>query len=278
MQITRSKNSYLNVVSMFHKQFKMLGRNFLEFAGNAGGIFYLFVDTIHALFTTKLRWQATLEQLYKIGVTSFLLTFFTALFTGMVLALQAAYQMKLFAAEQFTSNLVSLSITRELGPVLTAMVVAGRVGASIAAELGTMKVTEQIDALKALAVNPVRYLVVPRFVAALIALFILAIYADVIGIFGGYIIGVFKVGINSHIYLKRGIDILVVNDVTTGLIKSTVFGGIIAIVGCYYGFKAEGGAEGVGKATTMAVVTALILIIASDAVFTAVFYISFNHL
>jgi len=200
------------------------------------------------------------------------LVFLTALFTGVVLSLQSAYQLRLFAAQQFTSDLVALSMTRELGPVLTAMVVAGRVGASIAAEIGTMKVTEQIDALRALATDPIRYLVVPRFIAAFFMLFILTIYADVIGMLGGYLIAVFKLGISSHLYIKRSLDILSVKDVMSGLLKAFFFGGIISIVGCYFGFKAEGGAEGVGRATTLAVVTALVLVIAWDAIFTALIY------
>lgn len=241
-------------------------------AEQAGGISLLLKDTVQTLFSTKLRWQATLEQMDKIGLMSLPLVFLTALFTGMVLALQSAYQLKLFTAEQYTSDLVALSMTRELGPVLTAMVVAGRVGASIAAELGTMKVTEQIDALRSQAVNPIRYLVVPRFVAAFFMLFILTIYADCIGMFGGYLIAVFKLGISSHQYIKRSIQVLMIKDVMTGLIKAFFFGGIISVVGCYYGFTAQGGAEGVGRATTLAVVTALVVIIASDALFTGIFY------
>lgn len=249
-----------------------IGDQSIYLSHDVGGISLLFQETIHTLVSTKLRWHAAVDQMNKIGVTSLPLVFLQALFTGMVLALQSAYQLRLFAAEQFTANLVALSMTRELGPVLTAMVVAGRVGASIAAEIGTMKVTEQIDALKALATNPIHYLVVPRFVAAFFMLFVLTIYADCIGMLGGYIVAVFKLGISSHQYIKRSIDILMIKDVMTGLIKAFFFGGIIATVGCYYGFKAEGGAEGVGRATTMAVVTALIMIIASDALFTAIFY------
>jgi len=239
---------------------------------HAGGLSLLFVDTLRALFKTPIKWNLTVIQMFRVGVTSFPLVFLTALFTGMVLSLQSAYQLKMFAAEQFISDLVALSITRELGPVLTAMVVAGRVGASIAAELGTMKVTEQIDALRALAVDPVRYLVVPRFVACFFMLFFLTIYADIIGMLGGYLIAVFKLGISSQQYIERSYVVLVVKDVMTGLIKAFFFGGIIAIVGCYFGFRASGGAEGVGRATTLAVVTALVLTIASDALFTALFY------
>lgn len=251
---------------------KGIGHQYLILAEHAGGISYLFRETVQTLFSSRMRWKATVDQMNKIGVTSLPLVFLTALFTGMVLSLQSAYQLRLFAAEQFTSDLVALSITRELGPVLTAMVVAGRVGASIAAELGTMKVTEQIDALQALAVDPIRYLVVPRFVAGVLMLFILSIYADAIGMLGGYVVAVFKLGISSHQYIQRSFHVLMTKDIFTGLIKAFFFGGIIAIVGCFYGFRAEGGAEGVGRATTLAVVTILIMIIASDALFTAVFY------
>ena len=249
-----------------------LGQESLAFAAHAGGISLLFRDSLATLFKTPLRWRATLEQMNTIGVTSLPLVFLTALFTGMVLSLQSAYQLRLFAAEQFTSDLVALSMTRELGPVLTAMVVAGRVGASIAAEIGTMKVTEQIDALRALATDPVRYLVVPRLVAGFFMLFFLTIYADCIGMLGGYLISVFKLGISSHQYIKRSVEILMIKDIMTGLIKAFVFGTVISTVGCYFGFQTEGGAEGVGRSTTTAVVTALVLIITLDCFFTAFFY------
>ena len=249
-----------------------LGDRSMTLAYHAGGITLLLRDSVVTLFKTPLRWEHTLDQMNKIGVTSLPLVFLTALFTGMVLSLQSAYQLRLFAAEQFTSDLVALSMTRELGPVLTAMVVAGRVGASIAAELGTMKVTEQIDALRALATDPIRYLVVPRLVAGFFMLFFLTIYANCIGMLGGYFVSVFKLGISSHQYIKRSIDILMIKDISTGLIKAFIFGTVISIVGCYFGFQTEGGAEGVGRSTTLAVVTALVLIIALDCFFTAFFY------
>ena len=168
-----------------------------------------------------------------------------------------------------------MAMVRELGPVLTALVIAGRVGASITAELGTMKVTEQIDALETLAANPVKYLVVPRFLALCIMLPILTIYADFLGIIGGYLIGVYKLLIGPTIYLQMTYDSLVLKDLFTGLFKSLIFAVIICIVSCYEGFRAEGGAEGVGKATTLSVVTSFILIIAADCLFTAVFYFMF---
>lgn len=249
-----------------------LGEQSIGLAYHAGGIVLLLRDSLVTLATTPLRWQYTLDQMNRMGVMSLPLVFLTALFTGMVLSLQSAYQLRLFAAEQFTSDLVALSMTRELGPVLTAMVVAGRVGASIAAEIGTMKVTEQIDALRALATDPIRYLVVPRLVAGFFMLFFLTIYADCIGMLGGYFVAVFKLGISSHQYIKRSIEILMIKDVMSGLYKAFIFGTVISIVGCYFGFRTEGGAEGVGRSTTLAVVVALILIIALDCFFTAVFY------
>ena len=251
------------------------GERSMELAYHTGGIVLLLRDAVVTLFKTPLRVQATLDQMNKIGVTSLPLVFLTALFTGMVLSLQSAYQLQIFSATQFTADLISLSIVRELGPVLTAMVVAGRVGASIAAEIGTMKVTEQIDALQSLAVDPIRYLVVPRYVASLTMMFMLTIYADVIGVLGGYVVAILKLHLSSYQFLHRAIDILVLKDLFTGLVKAFVFGIVVAVVGCYFGFEAKGGAEGVGTATTKAVVTAMISIIAFDCFFTGLFYFMF---
>jgi len=249
----------------------------LDLAQATGEVSMLFFRSVAAIFTKSIKWRHVLDQMNKIGVTSFPLVFLTAFFTGMVLALQSAYQLKLFAATQYTADLVALSITRELGPVLTAMVVAGRVGASITAELGTMKVTEQIDALSSLAVDPVRYLVVPRFIAAFMMLPFLTLYADFLGMFGGYLIGTTKLGLSSTQYFQSTFyRALVLKDIMTGLAKSFAFGAIIAIVGCWQGFNAEGGAEGVGKATTISVVTSLVLIISFDCLFTALFYFVFG--
>jgi len=213
--------------------------------------------------------------MYNIGVLSFPIVFLVSLFTGMVLALQSAYQLTKMDAQMYISSLVALSVVRELGPVLTALVIAGRVGASITAELGTMKVTEQIDALETLAANPVKYLVVPRFLALCLMLPILTIYADFIGIAGGYLIGVYKLLIGPTIYMKMTFDPLMFKDIFSGLFKSLIFAVIICIVSCYEGFRTEGGAEGVGKSTTLSVVTSFILIIAADCLFTALFYFMF---
>jgi phospholipid/cholesterol/gamma-HCH transport system permease protein len=255
--------------------FKKTGSLMIQGIDYLGGINLLFARTCVTLVTTRPKWNQILAQMNVIGVLSMPLVVLTALFTGIVLSLQSAYQLRLFAAVQYVADLVSLSICRELGPVLTAMVVAGRVGASIAAELGTMKVTEQIDAMECMGTDPIRYLVAPRLVAAVLMLFVLTIYADALGIFGGYVVAITKLGVSHDQFLKGITRAMVPKDVITGLIKSLWFGVIIAVVGCYFGFQARGGAEGVGRATTLSVMTALISIIAFDALFTVAFYFIF---
>jgi len=253
-----------------------VGVRFVDGVKYIGGASILLVQTIFWLFIPPLKRKHIRSQMDEIGVKSLTIVLLTSLFTGMVLALQSAYQMQRMSAEMYIASLVSLSMVRELGPVLTALVIAGRVGASITAELGTMKVTEQIDALEALATNPIKYLVVPRFLALLIMLPLLTVYADMVGILGGYSIGVFKLGIGSSMYWKMTYDPLIFKDVFTGLIKSTAFGIIIAIIACFQGLNTEGGAEGVGRATTLAVVISFIMIIAADCFFTALFYFAFK--
>jgi phospholipid/cholesterol/gamma-HCH transport system permease protein len=183
--------------------------------------------------------------------------------------------MQRIGSEIYIASLVALSVVRELGPVITALVVAGRVGASITAELGSMQVTEQIDALETLATNPIKYLVVPRFMAMAITLPLLTLYADIIGIAGSYLICVYKLGISSSMYLNVTFDALFFKDLFTGLFKTIFFGMIIALVSSYEGFNVEGGAEGVGQATTRSVVVTFIMIIAADCFFTALFYFIF---
>jgi phospholipid/cholesterol/gamma-HCH transport system permease protein len=237
-----------------------------------GGVVILFIETLFWMVIPPLRRKQLFDQIYKIGVSSLPIVFLTAMFTGMVLALQSAYQMQRISAQMYIASLVALSMTRELGPVLTALVVAGRVGAAITAEIGTMKVTEQIDALETLATNPIKYLVVPRFLALTLMLPLLTVYADFIGMLGGYIVGVFKLHISSNMYLDMTTNPLQLKDLYTGLFKSLIFAIIIAIVSCYEGFRTAGGAEGVGRSTTLSVVMSFILIIAADCIFTALFY------
>jgi len=196
----------------------------------------------------------------------------TAVFTGMVLALQSYTGFSRFAAQSAVANLVVLSMTRELGPVLAGLIVAGRVGAAMAAELGTMRVTDQIDALTTLSTNPMKYLVAPRLLAGTIALPLLVMIADVLGVMGGFIVSVLKLGFNQNVYLTNTLNFVQSEDVISGLAKAGVFGFIIALMGCYQGYNSRGGAQGVGAATTAAVVSASILILASDYVLTEMFF------
>ncbi len=219
-----------------------------------------------------LRWTVSrpfylknvLKQMEVIGVNSVPVVLTTAISTGMVLALQSYTGFKRFGAESLIGAVVSLSMTRELGPVLTGLMVAGRAGASMAAELGTMKVTEQIDALTTLATNPMKYLVVPRFVASTVMMFFLTVLGMMIGVTGGYFVGVKVLGTNPTTYYNQSINNTEVTDIWYGLVKALVFGAVVGLIGCYKGFTTEGGAEGVGKATTGAVVISCMLILILD--------------
>jgi phospholipid/cholesterol/gamma-HCH transport system permease protein len=198
----------------------------------------------------------------------------TAVFAGMVLALQSFTGFARFSAEGAVANVVVLSITRELGPVLAGLMVSGRIGASMAAEIGTMRVTEQVDALTTLSTNPFKYLVAPRFIAGITMLPILVFIADVIGILGGYLVGVYVLGFNASNYLQNTYDFMQAFDVISGLIKASVFGFIITLMGCYHGYYSKGGAQGVGQATTNAVVSASILILCFDYILTQLFFVA----
>jgi phospholipid/cholesterol/gamma-HCH transport system permease protein len=204
------------------------------------------------------------RQMETLGVNSMPVVLITAIFTGMVLALQTHTGFKRFNAESLVGTVVALSMTRELGPVLTGLITAGRAGASIAAELGTMRVTEQIDALATMGVSPVKYLMVPRIIAGLIMLPVLTVFADVVGIAGGYFVGVEVLAANPTVYIKRTFDYLDAEDIMGGLIKAAVFGTLIALISSYKGFVAEGGAEGVGRATTGAVVLSSMAVLVSN--------------
>ena len=208
------------------------------------------------------------RQLLRIGYFSLPVVGLTALFTGGALALQVFSGGERFNAESVVPNIVAIAMTRELGPVLGGLMVAGRVSASIAAELGTMRVTEQIDALTTLSTNPMKYLVAPRLLAATIAMPCLAAIGDIIGILGGFLVGVTRLDFNAGTYINTTVDFLTVGDIVSGLIKAAVFGFIIALMGCYQGYNSGRGAQGVGRATTNAVVSASILILASNYILT----------
>ncbi len=260
---------------MFTLFFIDLGRRILSFLYFLGGLSNLTVQTVYLTLKPPYKYEHIIVQCKKAGYESFPVVSVIALFIGFVFALQSAYFMQRLGSEMYIASLVALAIVRELGPVITALVVAGRVGASHTAELGSMQVTEQIDALETLATNPIKYLVVPRFVALSIMLPILTLYANIIGIMGSYLICVYKLGITSSMYMNITFNALVYKDLFTGLFKSLIFGMIIALVSCYEGFNVEGGAEGVGKATTRSVVITFLMIIAADCLFTALFYFIF---
>ncbi len=208
----------------------------------------------------------------EVGFYSLPVVGLTAIFTGAVLALQSYSGFSRFNAESSIATVVVLSITRELGPVLAGLMVAGRVGAAMAAEIGTMKVTEQIDALVTLSTNPFRYLVAPRLWAGLITLPLLVLIADIIGVMGGYMVSIHKLGFNPSSYLKSTFDFLEFRDVYSGLVKASVFGFIITLMGCYHGYSSNRGAQGVGRATTAAVVSASVMILLSNYIITELFF------
>ncbi|MDH4099879.1 MAG: ABC transporter permease [Nitrospirota bacterium] len=249
-----------------------LGRRITFLIQEMGQVMIFFMQTIRWVFRRPVYMRNLFKQMEAVGVNSIPVVLITATFTGMVLALQSYTGFKRFNAESLVGSVVALSMTRELGPVLTGLMVAGRVGASMAAELGTMRVTEQIDALTTLATNPIKYLVVPRFLAGLIMMPLLCILADMVGIVGGYFVGVKVLHANPNVYIRRTIDYLELNDIYSGILKAAVFGCIIAIIGCYKGFYTEGGAEGVGKATTGAVVIACMMILIADYFLTAILF------
>ncbi len=248
----------------------------VNFVEHIGKMSLLCINTILLIPARPFNKDRIMVQCKRVGIESFPIVSLIGLFIGMIMALQMAYQMKKLSSEMYIANVVAVSITRELAPVLTSLIVAGRIGAAITAEIGSMTVTEQVDALRTLRTSPIKYLVVPRFLALVIMLPILTIYADVLGIIGGFIICVFKLNIGPWMYMRMTFDSLLVKDVSTGLIKTVFFGMIIALVGCYEGLKTQGGAEGVGKATTVSVVSSFILIIICDAFFTALFYFVFQ--
>jgi phospholipid/cholesterol/gamma-HCH transport system permease protein len=208
----------------------------------------------------------------EIGYFSLPVVALTAFFTGMVLALQTYTGFARFNAEGAVANVVVLSITRELGPVIAGLMVAGRIGAAFAAEIGTMRVTDQIDALTTLSTNPMKYLVAPRLLAGAIALPFLVLIADTLGVMGGWLIGTAKLGFSSAGYLRATFDFMQTMDVVSGLVKASVFGFVVALMGCWCGYNSKGGAQGVGAAATSAVVTSSILILALDYIITEMFF------
>ncbi len=241
-----------------------LGRAVFSGVELLGNVFSLLLQVVSWTFRPPSEIRNILKQMEEVGVNSMPVVLVTASFTGMVLALQSWTGFQRFQATSFVGTVVALSVTRELGPVFAGLMVSGRVGASMAAELGTMKVTEQIDALMTLATNPVKYLVVPRVIASTVVLPVLVVFADLVGILGGYFVAVTLLGANPYIYTNKTYQYLELQDIYSGLFKAAVFGFLIALISCYNGFVAEGGAEGVGRATTRAVVASSMGVLVSN--------------
>lgn len=248
------------------------GKGTINFIRALGKFSIFASDVILKIFSAKFEVKNFSYQIYNIGFLSLPVVAMTAIFSGAVLALQSYTGFSRFSAESSIATVVVLSITRELGPVLAGLMVAGRVGASIAAEIGTMRVTEQIDALFTLSTDPIKYLVTPRVLAATISLPCLVLIGDIIGVMGGYLVSVHKLGFNQANYIQNTVKYLEMIDVVSGLAKAACFGFIIAIISCYQGYNSGKGAKGVGTCTTKAVVHSSILILLSNYIITEIFF------
>ena len=249
-----------------------IGRVVIGYVEGVGRWFILLFETVLWTFRPPFRVRNFFQAMEFVGVGSLFIVALTGIFTGAVFALQGAGAFKLFNAESLVGSTVGLSLARELSPVLTGLMVTGRAGSGIATELGTMRVTEQIDALYTMAVNPVQYLVVPRFLAGLIMVPALSALFTLVGMCGCYFVGVVLLQIDEGIFMQKVRWFVDPDDITSGLIKACVFGGILTMVGCYKGFYASGGARGVGLATTQSVVVSSVFILIADYFLTAMMY------
>lgn len=260
------------MITLANNVLQTIGAVVLAFAAATGRFAIFTINSVSHIFRPPWYFSQTTRQIIDIGYYSLPVVGLTTLFAGMVLALQSYTGFSRFNAEGAIANVVALSITRELGPVLAGLMVAGRIGAAIAAEVGTMRVTEQIDALTTLSTSPFKYLIAPRLLAGIITLPILVLIGDIIGIMGGYIVGVYRFDFNASNYIIQTWNFLQPIDVISGLIKAAVFGFIITLMGCYQGFHSMGGAAGVGSATRNAVVSASILILVFNYILTGIFF------
>ena len=249
-----------------------IGRAFLDLLAAVGRLLLFALEALSHLVRPPLHPRIIARQMIEVGYYSLPVVALTTLFSGMVLALQSHTGFSRFSAEGAVASVVALSITRELAPVLAGLMVAGRIGASMAAEIGTMRVTEQIDALTTLSVDPMKYLVAPRLLAGMLMLPLLVLVGDIIGIFGGYIVGVHRLGFEPAAYLEQTWRFIQPVDVVSGLVKAAAFGLLVSLMGCYHGYRSRGGAQGVGVATTNAVVSAAILILVFNFVITELFF------
>ena len=250
---------------------RAVGRVIIAFCRAVGAATLFAGRGVAAIFAPPLFWRQTLGQMLSIGWFSLPVVGLTAVFTGATLALNIYTGGGRFNAEQFLPQIVALGITRELGPVLAALMLAGRVAAAIAAEIGAMRATEQIDALQTLSTDPFRYLVAPRLLAGVATLPLLVVVADILGVAGGWLVATGSLDFNGALYIRSTLDFLQPWDVLSGLIKAAVFGFLVALMGCWHGYNAEGGARGVGRATTNAVVSAAVLVFAANVLLTSLF-------
>ena len=249
-----------------------IGAVFLLFMENTGRIALFAGNAVSHVVRPPFYPRLIARQMVDIGYYSLPVVALTTLFSGMVLALQSYTGFARFSAEGAVASVVVLSMTRELAPVLAGLMVAGRIGASMAAEIGTMRVTEQIDAFRTLSTNPLKYLVAPRILAGVTMLPLLVLVGDIIGVFGGYVVAVYKLGFNPAAYVRQTLEFVEPIDVISGLVKAAAFGFLVTLMGCYHGYHSRGGAQGVGLATTNAVVSAAILILISNYLITEMFF------
>jgi phospholipid/cholesterol/gamma-HCH transport system permease protein len=249
-----------------------IGNQSLRLLELLGGLSQLAFRTFYYALTPPYHLRALIQQVDHLGVRSISIAGVAAIFTGLVLALQTTYGLARFGAKGYVGIIVALSMVRELGPVLTALLVGGRIGSGITAELGSMKVTEQIDAMRAMGANPIKKLVVPRVLSAMLVLPLLTVLADILGILGGMVISKHEFQVEYQLYYNTVARNLTLADIISGLGKTVFFGFIIAIIGCYKGLEVAGGTEGLGKATTSTVVTSAITVLISDFFLTKFFW------
>lgn len=250
----------------------LIGGKSLAFLQELGGILVMLVQSLVWTFTPPFRFRNLIKQMEFIGVKSIFIVVLTGVFSGMVLALQSFHGLRKFGGESLMGGIVALSLAREMGPVMTSLVVNARAGSAIAAEIGTMRITEQIDALKMMAINPIQYLVVPRIWAGILVVPLLTAINILVGIVGGYLVGVELLNINSGVFIDKMIKMVEISDLVQGMVKSIVFGLILTLIGSYKGYNTQGGAEGVGRATTEAVVITSVATLIGTYVITSLFF------
>ena len=256
---------------MFVRFLELIGASVLELLYFVGDVMLLFIEAVRQV-PIKIRVRHVVNQMSHLGVDSLPIVSLTLTFTGMVMTLQIANEFIKMGAESTVGGIVAIAIGRELGPVLVGVVAAGRVGSAMTAEISTMKVTEQIDALRVMGTNPTGYLVVPRMLACMIMIPVLTIYGDLIGVLGGWLVAKYYAGISTYVYVDSISHYVVLTDMVGGLIKAVFFGAVTATLGCYYGMRAPDGAEGVGKATTRSVVSAIVVIFMLNVILSMFLY------